>query len=543
LTIARRISPPTALFIVAAATSGILLLVWQSHLTFVYDDWDPLLNRRAWSAHDLLRPHLDHILLATTFVYKAIQATIGMESLVPYAVASTSVFLLSAVLLFVYIRRRVGGWLALAGVLPILFLGTAAADLLAPFQIFFFGSMACGLGALLAIEGGGGRGDLLACALLSVSFTFSELALPFVLGVAVAIGLDRGPLRRAYVVVAPLLLYAIWYAGWGHTAQSYVSFTNVAGSLGYVLEGLGAGMASLFGLTSDNAVAVDLGRPLLLVFAFLAALRIRSGPPLSRWFWVSLVILLSFWFLTAFNATPLRLPAGSRYQYIGAVLLLLVAADLADGVTRESRALILIALGVAVASVAGNLNLMHHDYKLVRGGSTIERGGLAGLEIEAGHVNPAFRLTDRNAGFPYYGSIIAGPYLSAVREFGSPAYSESELAGAPEGARVAADLVMGSVLHPTLRPAPSRPNAVGCISVKPVGGASPVIALPSGVVFLKAPPGETVSLALRRFATQSFPVSAGTLRGSALLAIPPDRSSRPWQLQIAATRAVTACRA
>ena len=63
MTIARRISPPTALFVLAAATSGILLIVWQSHLTFVFDDWDPLLDRRAWSAHDLLRPHLDHILL------------------------------------------------------------------------------------------------------------------------------------------------------------------------------------------------------------------------------------------------------------------------------------------------------------------------------------------------------------------------------------------------------------------------------------------------------------------------------------------------
>ena len=482
-----------------------------------------------------------------------------MESLLPYALVSTSVFLLSAALLFVYVRRRVGGWLALAGVLPILFLGTASGDLLAPFQIFFFGSMACGIGALLAIEGEGRRGGLLACALLSVSFTFSELALPFVLGVAIAIGLDRGPLRRAYIVVVPLLLYAVWYAGWGHTAPSHLSFTNVAHSLGYVLEGLAAGIASLFGLTSDNAVAVDLGRPLLAAFAVLAVLRIQSRPPLSRWFWVSLVILLSFWFLTAFNATPLRLPAGSRYQYIGAVLLLLVAADLAEGVTRESTALVLIALGVAVASVAGNLNVMHHDYRLVRGGSTVERGGLAGLEIEAGHANPALRLTDRNAGFPYYGSIVAGPYLSAVREFGSPAYTESELSNAPEGARVAADLVMGTVLHPTLRPALRRPAAGGpapvllgppgalaarrggCVTVKAAGGAAPVIALPPGGVFLHAAPGRMVGLGLRRFATESFPVSAGRLKGSALLAIPPDRSSRPWQLQLTTTGLVAAC--
>jgi hypothetical protein len=563
LTIARRISPPTALFILAAAASGVLLIALQSHLTFVYDDWDPLLDRRAWSAHDLLRPHLDHILLATTLVYKAIQATIGMESLVPYAVASTSVFLLSAALLFVYIRRRVGEWLALAGVLPILFLGTAAGDLLAPFQIFFFGSMACGLGALLAIEGEGSRRDLLACALLAVSFTFSELALPFVLGVAVAIGLDRGPLRRAYVVLVPLLLYALWYAGWGHTAPSALSFSNVAHSLGYVLEGLAAGVASLFGLTTGGAVNADLGRPLLLGLLLLAALRIRSGPPVSRWFWVSLVVLLSFWFLTAVNAMPLRPPDTSRYQYIGAVLLLLVAADLADGLARNgwSLAVVVIALAVAAASVAGNLAALHHDYVFQRDGLRLERGGLTGLEIESDHADPAFTLNQQNAGFKYFGSIVAGPYLSAVREFGSPAYSESELSNAPEGARVSADLVMGSVLRPTLRPAPQRPGVEGpapslvgppgalaaqrggCISVSPAAGASPVIAVPPSGVFLKAARDESVSLHLRRFATQSFPVSAGRLAGSAILTIPPDRSSRPWQLQLGTTGVVTACRA
>jgi hypothetical protein len=559
LTIARRISPPTALFILAAATSGILLVVWQSHLTFIWDDWDPLLNRRGWSADDLLRPHFEHILLGTTLVYKVIQSAIGMESLVPYAVASTSVFLVSVALLFVYLRRRVGDWLALAGVLPVLFMGAAASDLLAPFQIFFFGSMACGLGALLAIEDGGERGDLLACALLSVSFAFSELALPFVVGVAVAIALDRSPVRRVYVVAVPLLLYAAWYAGWGHTGQSHLTFFNVAHSLGYVLEGLAAGVASLFGLTTGDTVNLALGRPLLLALVLLAALRIRSGPPLSRWFWVSLVILLTFWFVTAFNATPLRLPSDSRYMYIGAVLLLLVAADLASGVVRPDRTVVIIALAVAAVSVAGNLTAMHSSYTGLKNLTQFERGGLAGLEIEADRADPGLTLNAQNAGFNYLGSIVAGPYLSAVREFGSPAYSESELPSAPEIARLRADLVMGTVLHPTLRPAPRPPAAAGpapalvgppgalaarhggCISVRPVGGASPVISVPVGGVFLSAPPGESVELALRRFAAESYPVSAGTLTGSAVLTIPRDRSSRPWQLQLAASGVVTAC--
>jgi hypothetical protein len=559
LTIARRISPPTALFVLAAAASGILLIAWQSHLTFFYDDWDPLLHRPGWSAHDLLRPHLDHILLATTLVFKAIQATIGMESLLPYAVASTSVFLLSAALLFVYLRRRVGAWLALAGVLPILFMGAAASDLLGPFQIFFFGSMACGLGALLALEDGGPRGDLLACVLLVVSFTFSELALPFVLGVAVSIALDRGPARRVYVVAVPLFLYAVWYAGWGHTAHSYLTFSNATHSFGYVLEGLASGVAALFGLTTGDVVNRDLGRPVLLALALIAALRLRYGPPVSRWFWVSLVILLSFWFLTALNATALRPPYGSRYMYICAVLLLLVAADLAAGVARTDRTVILIALGVAVASVAGNLTALHRDYAGIRQITPLSRGGLAGLEIEADRADPTLMLNPQNSGFDYFGSIVAGSYLPAVRKFGSPAYSESELPSAPERARVSADLVMGTVLHPTPRPAARRPIAQGpqpalvgppgslaarrggCITVKPAGGAPPVIALPPGGVFLKAAPGEMVNLALRRFATESFPVTAGRLAGSAILTIPRDRSSRPWQLQLGGAGPVSAC--
>jgi hypothetical protein len=42
-----------------------------------------------------------------------------MEKLFPYALVSTAVFLASVVALFVCVRRRTGGWLALAGALPV----------------------------------------------------------------------------------------------------------------------------------------------------------------------------------------------------------------------------------------------------------------------------------------------------------------------------------------------------------------------------------------------------------------------------------------
>ena len=201
------------------AASGALLIVWLSHLTFTYDEWDPLLDRPGLSAHALLAPHVDHILLGPTVFYRAIQVTIGMESLLPYAIVSTATFLLSVALLWIYMRRRVGRWLALAGVLPILFLGAAHEDLLWPFEISFTASMAAGIGALLALERPEGRGDAIACSLLVLGLAFSELALSFVLGVAILLAFDRGPWRRAYVVAVPIVLYAIWYMGWGHTGE------------------------------------------------------------------------------------------------------------------------------------------------------------------------------------------------------------------------------------------------------------------------------------------------------------------------------------
>jgi hypothetical protein len=545
LTAPRGISPATALFAAAAAVSGVLLLVWQSHLTFFYDDWDPLLLRRGLSADALLRPHIDHILLATTLVYKAIQGTIGMNGPLPYAVASTATFLVSVGLLFVYIRRRVGEWLALAAALPILFLGPAGRDLLWSFQIFWFGAMACGLGALLLLERPSRNGDVVACALLTLSFTFSELAVPFVLGAALVIAQDRGPWRRAYVVVVPLFLYALWYAGWGHEGQSYLSFDNVAHSLGYVLDGLASGLSSLLGLTPRGFAAgggLDWGRPLLVVALLLVGLRVaRSRVPIPRWFWVSALVLLSFWFLTAFNATAFRAPTASRYQYAGAVLTLLVVADLAAGVARPRAPTVLAgAFAVAVISVLGNISVLHDTYKGLNAVTPTIRGGMAGVEIEADAIDPDMTLTQENSGFNYLEFFRAGPYLSAVDAFGSPAYSQSELATAPEAARVAADLVMGTVLHPAVEPGP-RPAGLRPCAALPRGAATPLEVPAGGGVFLQPAEGSTAKLSLRRFASGSFPVSAGVLTGPGVLSIPSDRSERPWQLQVDATGPVTAC--
>jgi hypothetical protein len=540
-----RIDPRAALA-VALTASGVLLLVWLSHLSFFGDDWDPLLYRRGFSLDVLLRPHAEHILLGPTLIYKAIQATIGMESLFPYAVVSTLSFLVSVVLLFLYLRRRVDPWLAVAGVLPVLFMGTASEVLLWPFEISFTASMAAGIGALLALERGDERGDAIACALLVLSLAFSELAVSFALGAAAWMILARRPWSRCYVVFVPILLYVLWYAGWGHTAESHVSLHNVVHSPIYLLKGLAASASSLLGVPNSVRASAAEGRlplaPLIVLglIPLVAAvgLRRRSRIPLGAPFWSSLVVLISFWLLTAASNAPGRTPWASRYQYVGGVLLLMVLASLASGI-RVRGAAILTALAIGALAAIANLRVLHDEYGKRADLTTRERGALAGFEAGGARADPGFTAGPQNTDIiPLY-SVQVGPYLSAVHAFGSPAYSSSELPEAPEDARVAADQLLARAEELRLTPVDHPPPAGNCVTVPGAAGPSPPVALPRPGVTVTGPKGSVETVELRRFAS-SFPLRY-ELRGTGVLLIRTDRSPRPWLLRVLGTGPTRIC--
>jgi hypothetical protein len=548
-----RVDPRVPLAL-AVAASGVLLLVLLSHLTFFGDEWDPLLYRRGFNLDVLLRPHAEHIFLAPILIYKGIQATIGMESLLPYAIVSTASFLASAVLLFLYLRRRVGDWLALAAVLPVLFMGTAWEVLLLPISLPFTASMATGIGALLALERRNGHGDALACALLVVSLAVSELALSFVLGAAVWMILARRNWSRAYVVAVPLVLYAGWYAGWGHTAESHVSLSNLVHSPKYVLDALASSAASPLGV--PNAASVVVGRPLLVVLAVAAVLRVRSRKPLPPSLWSALAVLLSFWFSAAISTMPGREPSASRYQYVGGVLLLMVLADLASGI-RLRRPVVLAVLGIGCLAVIANLVVLRHSYGRMSDWATRARGALAAFEVGGASADPGFTAGPDNTDITSLNSLQVGPYLSAVDAFGSPTYNASDLAGASEEARVAADQLLADAEELRLvavdRPPPPGgppPQVAGgtgttatqrgsCLALADTKGASPPVDLPRPGVTVTGPPGSAETVELRRFSS-SFPVRF-QLQGTGVLLIRSDRSPRPWQAQLRGPGPVRVC--
>jgi hypothetical protein len=526
----------------AVLVSGVLLLHWLSRITFWHDEWGILLQRRGWGIATFLDPAVEHLIALPILIYKVLLEVAGMNSPLPFQVVAVFTFLLSVVLLYIYVRARIGGWLALAAILPVLFLGPSWDDLLFPYQMTFFGSVSCGIGALFALERRSSGGDLVAMLLLVASLLFSDLGIPFVAGAAVEVMLDRRRLRRVFVVAVPTLIWLAWYLGWGHTAHTFVSFRNLANAPSYVLDGLASSLATLVGLNSPRLTqtsALDWGRPLLVVAIGLAGWRIyRLHRPSDRAL-AALTILLGFWSLTALNASVFSLPTVGRYQYIGIVLLLIAAAELVRGLQVQRWAAVAL-LAVAIASALANFSRLRDAANGLAGIAQEERGALAGLELARGEVRPSFERSeaDSPAG-NFLGFLDAGAYFSAVDAYGSPAYTPEELAESPERARVAADEVLAAALDVKLVPAPRE--AGPCEAARVAAGASVVGPVPAAGLILRRDSG-SVRAALRRYASGSFPVELGPVpRGGAVLRIPADRSSRPWTLELRGKGRASVC--
>jgi hypothetical protein len=533
-------NPAIACLVVAVVASAALQMALNVRLTIFGDEWAVVLDRGGHSLGAFLDPHNGHLIVAVVVYYKLILALFGLSSPVPFRVVSVGMYLLAAVLLFVYMRRRIGDWLALLGTSVILFFGAASVDLLSPFQILFSGGIAAGIGALLALDRDDARGDAIACVLLLVSTSFSEVGLAFAVGVLVRLALSRRPLAgRLYVVGVPVVLYALWWLGWGHTARSDLTLRHVMTAPRYVFDEVGTAVGALLGITSSGdqlpqPVGSEWAPVLLVVAVGLAIWRVARLGGVPRGVWPVLAVGLTFWALAAFNAGYVRVADNARFLFPSGVFILLIASELWRGARLEGRAVLVGAIAAGLA-IAGNLVFLSDGYsRFYRPVTQTSRADLRALEIAAPAARPSFVFSSGLI------DISLASYLAAVRAWGSPAYSEAELASSPEWVRVDADHALGKALALTLEPG-GRVNGP-CRVVQASATGSNQVELGPGRVSFKAPPGPEAKVALGRF-SEELPVSAGTLRpGSrATLAIPRDASVRPWHLGLVGRGPVTVC--
>jgi hypothetical protein len=545
----RRLSPATVLYIVAACISAGLLAYLTSKESFMLDEWSFILDRRGFSADAFFDPHNEHIVVIPVAIYKLLLAVFGLGSPWPFHVIGIAIFLATVTVVFVSLRRLVGEWLALAGVLPLLVFGSAAEGLLLTFQFSFSLSLCFGLAALLALQSERlRRRDAIACLLLVLSILSVSLGLAFALGVGAWLLVTPGGRRRLWIPLVPLAIYGLWWLGWGHAADSSVSLQNIVASPTYIFDGFAGSLSSLLGLTAGGTefdpARLDWGRPLLVLaaaIAFVRAWQLRRDPDkaAARRLLVGVAaVAFAFWALAAFNSVgTARPPTSPRYELAGAAFLLLIAAVLC-GRRRPSPTAWVVVFGVSLISAATNLYLLHDRWDVLVYASNSERGASTALELERGRVAPSFHVTPADTGIPGAERMQAGPYFAAIDDFGSPAYSLAELQSAPYASQTAADRTVASALG--LAPVPGPERTTICRAAKL--GETPITGdLPPGGATFWVKPGSAASLALGRFASD-YPVDFGKLAdGTSVLRVPRDAARQPWRFQLEGSGPVDVC--
>ena len=514
--------------------ASVAILVKGRGLTFFYDEWAWVMRRRDWNVGVFLEPHNEHLSLLPVTVFKLLFATVGLSHYGVYRVVGLLFHLTCVTLVFLLVRRRVGDWLGVALASLVLFLGMAWNDLLAPFQIGFLGSIAAGLAMLLVFERTDRRGDIAACVLLIVSLSSSGLGILFVVAAFVELLWRPDRWRALWIVVAPLVLYGAWYLHYGH---SDAMRSNIPEVPTYTAQAAAGATASLLGL------AAEWGVPLVVLLVVVGALRLARAP-LTPLLAASVAGALTFWGLTALSRAQLNDPDASRYLYPGAVLVVLVVAELARDARLRPAAWVVVGVLVGGAALSG-YGALRDGAAHLQDWSSYVRAELGALQLAGVTVDPNYQPDPLRAP-----DIRAGQYLDAIRGLGPAGDSPDQVRREGEPQRQTADQVLARTLGLALGPAPvgaspgSSPAVErsaggtaapegGCLVFRPAGGGALLdVALPEQGVVVES--DQPVNINARFFADGYPPTPLGTIPASTreLVKIGPGKSPIAWHLEL-----------
>lgn len=317
--------PNARLFVIAAAIVACAAILWLSrNFNFYFDEWEYILTSPDWTWATYLQPHNVHPAMLHRLIYTALLSTVGMRSYVPYMAVLLAMHAANVVLLFEVVRRRAGDLVGIASAALLLVLGAGWENVLWAFQIMFVGSVASGLGMLLALDAHRPR-MWLATLLLLASLMFSGIGLFFLIAAAVSLALtpDR---RRDLVWLAPVaILLVAWYVAYGRSGATGSLTGNLQALPLYVVWGLGASVAGLIGQTVYGPVVLVLA---LVVIGFTWRRHRPDG------FTIGIAVaLLAFYVVLALSRAQIgyQQSAAGRYVYEGAVFWILLLADAARG--------------------------------------------------------------------------------------------------------------------------------------------------------------------------------------------------------------------
>jgi hypothetical protein len=520
-----------------------------SGTSFYFDEWNFVLDRIGTDADTFLQPHNEHLSLVPVAIYKVLFATAGLDDYGAYRAVALVLHLACALLLYLFVRPRVGPALAVVFAALLLFLGAGYFDVLWPFQIGYLASLAAGLGALLALERASRGGDVAATLLLVVSVASSGLGIPMLLGAAAYLLCRPDRRSRLWVVAVPAVLYAAWYLGYGKGA---IKRQNATALPRYAADEVAAAMGAVAGLT------IEWGRILAVGGVALVAHRLATARRIAPSLVAVLVAGGAFWLLNGLARAQFGEPGASRYVYPGALFVLLIAAELLRSTRVQPRVVAIVGVlaGAAILSGLGDFQ---------RGGASLREidratsAELAAVELAGKRVSPEFQPDTTR--MP---QVRAGDYLRAIDHYGeSPALPANRLASAGPDQAALADKTLLAALGIQVAAvsggesgdttAAAQPRAVtpgaragrhGCVALSGQPGADSLeVVAPPGGLSLRAGAATGAAVFARRFARNYPPEPLATIAPGAqsVMRIPSDGSSVPWRIRLSGATVLTAC--
>jgi hypothetical protein len=533
---------------VATCISAVWLAIAGKDLTFSGDDifyyarliTDHGAVHQAGGIEYFFIPHNGHLQILGKLLYRGLFVTVGADYAVFRAIEALAVFA-GVLLLFILLRRRVRPLAALIPCVLLLFFGYGEGSYLWPFNIHTIGALAFGLGALLTLERDDRRGDVATCALLILAVATVELGLAFTVAVAVSV-LRRGDRwRRAWIFLVPLVLFGIWWLWAQKFGQSEVELVNVTLIPIDFTNALAAVIGSIFGVNptgseiSPNVTTITPWASVLAGFAVAGLIyRIGRGKvPIGLW--VGLAVVLTYWLMITMADRP---PDSTRYLFVGAVAVFLIAASALRG-TRITAAGLIVAAGVVAFAIPPNIAKFYDERASSVTDANNTRAEYAMLELARPHVrSDYFPATDEkvsDAGGGVFVPLSAYSYYEAADDFGPIGFSLDELRGEGTGIRHIADATLIGALELRLKPTGSAADPAACpSSLDGRLGHSVFFFLGRGGVLLGSRAQRPVHVGLGRFGIGGASVRIGKLRPGewADLRIPPDSAPDRWWVTV-----------
>ncbi len=559
------------------------VFIWvetRDHTLFL-DEWGFLVRRDGFTVDGLLEPEYGHLLLFPLILYRGAWDLFGIGTDVPLRLALIFFDLLASILLFVWLERRVGSWIAAGAASLVCVLGSGWEVVATTDGVAALISISAGLGMMLMLDRGDRRGDVWAGVLLAVSLASFGTGVPFIVAAVILVNCDSPwRRRRNWAWAIPVVAYLAWRA-WASAEfedSSFFNWQNLPNVPSLLVDSLGGSLAAITGLfrtpgqIGGNVFRLDIGEPMAIGLLAFCAYWFVKGFRVERRAWAVIATYFAFWVAVAMVLGPARpdLATAPRYFYPGVVLLLMAGAAVVARPPRlSSRAWVVLGI-VLVSALVANLFQYHYSARYVGQLSALVRADLTALDLGRGRIpdsfepdGPAIRDAYGQAGITI---LTAGSYYAHEDEFGTPSYSVAELTGEGETVRKRADVVLASGLAlalesvPALPPAAAKPPPVlvntgvesiasgGCLGLRPGRpGSHLAIGVPASGLGFEAPAGAApgtpaASVNLGRFAEGIYAAAGSVSAGSAAtLSIPPDDANVPWKALVAPSAPLRVC--